>query len=173
MAEWLNLCAPLQRPRVSLVRILGANMAPLIGPRWGSVPHATTKNTQLCTGGIWGEKGKTKSLKRKWLLLGVSWWYRIFCRLNTTLTPAPLKIRDRNTHKLTQFCGLLSNLCGSSASTGSMVYTDATFTRSGRMPLILLPHAICVIPALTHSCTLSYTESHPPGPGEQVTWIRT
>ena len=25
----------------------------------------TTKNTQLCTGGLWGEKGKVKSLKKK------------------------------------------------------------------------------------------------------------
>ena len=25
----------------------------------------TTKNAQLCTGGLWGEKGKIKSLKRK------------------------------------------------------------------------------------------------------------
>ena len=25
----------------------------------------TTKNTQLCTGGLWGEKGKIKSLKKK------------------------------------------------------------------------------------------------------------
>src|SRR3712207_7030011 len=25
----------------------------------------TTKNTQLCTGGLWGEKGKNKILKKK------------------------------------------------------------------------------------------------------------
>ena len=25
----------------------------------------TTKNIQLCTGGLWGEKGKAKSLKKK------------------------------------------------------------------------------------------------------------
>ena len=25
----------------------------------------TTKNIQLCTGGLWGEKGKIKSLKKK------------------------------------------------------------------------------------------------------------
>ena len=32
-------------------------MPQLEGPR--------TKNTQLCTGGLWGEKGKTKCLKKK------------------------------------------------------------------------------------------------------------
>uniref|UniRef100_A0A9L0IEY9 Proteasome subunit beta type-4 n=1 Tax=Equus asinus TaxID=9793 RepID=A0A9L0IEY9_EQUAS len=32
MAEWLSSCAALQRPRVSLVQILGADMAPLIKP---------------------------------------------------------------------------------------------------------------------------------------------
>src|SRR3712207_4387445 len=68
MAEWLSLCAPLQRPRVLPVRFLGADMAPLIRPCWGGVPHATTRrthnhNTQLCTGGLWGEKkGKKKRL---------------------------------------------------------------------------------------------------------------
>ena len=25
----------------------------------------TTKNIQLCTGGLWGEKGKNKTLKKK------------------------------------------------------------------------------------------------------------
>ena len=30
------------RPRV---QILGADMAPLLGPRWGSVPYATTRRT--------------------------------------------------------------------------------------------------------------------------------
>ena len=34
-----------RRPSVSLVRILGADMALLIKPRWGSVPHATTRRT--------------------------------------------------------------------------------------------------------------------------------
>ena len=33
MAKWLGSHAPLQRPRVSLVWILGQNMAPLIRPR--------------------------------------------------------------------------------------------------------------------------------------------
>ena len=43
MAKWLNLCATLWRPRVSLVQILGADMAPFIGPSWGGIPHATTR----------------------------------------------------------------------------------------------------------------------------------
>ena len=33
MAEWLSLRAPLRRPRVLLVRILGVDMAPLVRPR--------------------------------------------------------------------------------------------------------------------------------------------
>ena len=32
VAEWLSLYAPLQQPRVSLVWILGVDMAPLIRP---------------------------------------------------------------------------------------------------------------------------------------------
>ena len=32
MAEWLTLCAPCRRPRVSPVRILGMDAAPLIKP---------------------------------------------------------------------------------------------------------------------------------------------
>ena len=45
VAEWLSLHVLLQRPRVSLVRILGTDMTPLIKPRWGGVPHATTRRT--------------------------------------------------------------------------------------------------------------------------------
>ena len=64
-AEWLNLLTPLWRPRVSLVRILGANMALLVSQHWGSVPHATTRRThnyklQLCTGGTWGQTAEKK-----------------------------------------------------------------------------------------------------------------
>ncbi|MFX4236593.1 hypothetical protein ACOL3F_11715, partial [Aliarcobacter butzleri] len=35
----------------------------------------TTKNTQLCTGGLWGEKGKNKIFKKKKkiLLIGGVW----------------------------------------------------------------------------------------------------
>ena len=45
MAEWLSSHAPLQQPRVSLVRILGADLAPLVRSCWGSVPHAITRRT--------------------------------------------------------------------------------------------------------------------------------
>ena len=70
VAEWLSLHAPLQRPRVSLVWILGADMTPLIRPCWGSLPYATTRRThnwkyKLCSGELWEEKGKIKSLKKK------------------------------------------------------------------------------------------------------------
>ena len=44
-AQWLSSCAPLRRPRVSPVWILGTDMAPLIKPCWGGVPHATTGRT--------------------------------------------------------------------------------------------------------------------------------
>ena len=68
VAEWLSSRALLLCPRVSLVQILGTDMAQLIKPRWGGIPHATlegptTKNIQLCTGGLWEDKGKIKSLK--------------------------------------------------------------------------------------------------------------
>ena len=49
----------------SPAQILGTDMAPLIRPCWGGLPHATTRRTynwkiQLCTGGIWGEKSEKK-----------------------------------------------------------------------------------------------------------------
>ena len=45
VAEWLSSCAPLQRPRISLVQILGPDMAPLIRLCWGGAPHSTTRGT--------------------------------------------------------------------------------------------------------------------------------
>ena len=45
VAKLLSSRTPRQQPRVSPLRILGADMAPLIKPRWGSVPHATTRTT--------------------------------------------------------------------------------------------------------------------------------
>ena len=52
-----------------LVQIPGADMAPFIRPRWGSVPHSTTRGThhqviQVCTGGF-GEKNKKKKERRE------------------------------------------------------------------------------------------------------------
>ena len=44
VAKWLSPRAPLQQPRVSQVRILGVDMAPLIKPCWGSIPHATSRS---------------------------------------------------------------------------------------------------------------------------------
>ena len=70
VATWLSSRAPLWRPRVWLVRILGTDIAPFIRPCWGGVPHATregptAKNTQVGTWGLLGEKGKKiKSLKK-------------------------------------------------------------------------------------------------------------
>ena len=45
MANWLSLSAPLRQPRVSPVQTLGADMAPLIKPCRGGIPHATTRRT--------------------------------------------------------------------------------------------------------------------------------
>ena len=42
VAEWLSSRAPLQQPRV---QILGTDMAPLVRPRWGAIPHPTTRRT--------------------------------------------------------------------------------------------------------------------------------
>ena len=46
VAEWLGSRALLLQPRVLPVRVLGADMALLIGPCWGGVPHATAGGTQ-------------------------------------------------------------------------------------------------------------------------------
>ena len=70
LAEWLTSSALLRRAGVSLVRILVADMAPLIRPSEAAshtpqLEGPTTKNTQLCTGGLWGEKGKDLKQKRR------------------------------------------------------------------------------------------------------------
>ena len=61
VAEWLSSPTPLRRPRVSPVWILGADVAPLIGPCWDGVPHSTTRYTitiyNYVPGGF-GEKKK-------------------------------------------------------------------------------------------------------------------
>ena len=66
MAVQLSSHALLRWPRVSQVQILGADMAPLIKPseaasHMSQLEGPTTKNIQLCTRGLWGEKGKIKS----------------------------------------------------------------------------------------------------------------
>ena len=71
MAEWLSSCAQLQVAQCFLVQILGVDMALLIKPRWGSVPHATTRRThnEEYTTMYWGALGrkrkKNKILKKK------------------------------------------------------------------------------------------------------------
>ena len=45
VVEWLSLRALLQRPRVLPVRILCMDLALLIKPCWGGVPHSTTRRT--------------------------------------------------------------------------------------------------------------------------------
>ena len=58
VAEWLSLRSLLRRPRVSPVRILGADMALLIKPHAKAASHVA-QPVLLCTGGLWGEEGKT------------------------------------------------------------------------------------------------------------------
>ena len=70
MAEWLSSRAPRRRPSVSLVRILGADMHcssnhTEAASHMPQLEGPTTKNIQLCNGGLWGEKGKNKIFKKK------------------------------------------------------------------------------------------------------------
>ena len=71
MAEWLSLCAPLQAAQC----FVGSNPGHGHGtahqttlrqrPTYHKLEGPTTKNIQLCTGGLWGEKGKNKIFKKK------------------------------------------------------------------------------------------------------------
>ena len=45
VAEWLSSRALLRQSRVLPVWILGADMAPLVEPCWGGIPHAVTRRT--------------------------------------------------------------------------------------------------------------------------------
>ena len=69
VAKWLSSCTPLQRPRVSPVRILPADMASGHAEAASHMPQLegpTTKNIQICTRGLWGKKREEiKSLKKK------------------------------------------------------------------------------------------------------------
>ena len=63
MAQWLSLHALLQWPMVSPVWILGVDLAPLIKPRWGSIPQAelqgsTTRIHNYVLGGFVEKKNK-------------------------------------------------------------------------------------------------------------------
>ena len=67
MAKWLSSHTLLWRPRVSLVRILGADPAPFFKLCRGSTPHSRgrriyNQNIQLRSGGLWGKQGKRKRL---------------------------------------------------------------------------------------------------------------
>ena len=70
VAEWLSSRAPLPWPGVSPVQVLGADMAPLIQPCWGSIPRATARRTHnweytAMYWGALGRKRKNKILKKK------------------------------------------------------------------------------------------------------------
>ena len=61
VAQWLDSCTLLWRPRVLPVRILGMDVAPLIRPCWSGIPHSRARRTynqniQLYTGGLCGEE---------------------------------------------------------------------------------------------------------------------
>ena len=45
MAQWLSLHTWLQQPMVSVIQILGMDLALLIKPCWGGVPHSTARRT--------------------------------------------------------------------------------------------------------------------------------
>ena len=69
MAEGLSLCAPIWRPRVLPVQILGADLASLSKPCRGSVPHIAqlegpTTRIHNYVLGCFGEKEKLK--KEDW-----------------------------------------------------------------------------------------------------------
>ena len=61
--EWLSSCAPLQRPRVSPIWILGADMVPLVTlrrcPTWHNQRHSQLEHTTMYWG-LWREEGKKK-----------------------------------------------------------------------------------------------------------------
>src|SRR3712207_2937894 len=70
VVEWLVHALCCRQPSVSSVRILGTDVASSRAKAASHMPQLegpTTKNIQLCTRGLWGEKGKKiKSLKKKW-----------------------------------------------------------------------------------------------------------
>ena len=97
MAEWLSSHARLQRPRVSSGWILGANLAPLIKPCWGSIPHSRTRMDLRLeyTTMYWGALRRRRRRKKKRLATNVSsgpikknktknsWWIEINCLITS------------------------------------------------------------------------------------------
>ena len=67
MAKWLVSRALLQQPKVSQVRILGADLALLIRPCWGGVPQSRTKkDLKLEYATVyWGALGRRRKRKKK------------------------------------------------------------------------------------------------------------
>ena len=70
MAEWLSSRTLLWWPRVSLVRIQGADIVPLIRPCCGGVPHSRARRTtttihNYVLGGFGEKKEKRKKEKRQ------------------------------------------------------------------------------------------------------------
>ena len=71
MAEWLSSRALLQAAQCFVGSGPGRGQGAAHSGRAGVASHMpqlegpTTKNMQLCTGGLWGEKGKNKIFKKK------------------------------------------------------------------------------------------------------------
>ena len=68
MAEWLSSHAPLQVAQCFVGSNPGRGHGTAHQATASHVPQLegpTTKNIQLCTRGLWGEKGKNKILKKK------------------------------------------------------------------------------------------------------------
>ena len=86
MAEWLNSRTLLPWPRISPVRILGVDVAPLIRPCWGGIPHATTRRTHNYIPGALGKNKKVKFMfifnHTQPVLFSdvISLWISFFCR---------------------------------------------------------------------------------------------
>ena len=67
VAEWLSSCAPLWRPRVLPVWILGADMAPLPGhgEAVSHMPHLEGPTTKKYTTIYWEDLGEKKRKEKK------------------------------------------------------------------------------------------------------------
>ena len=64
MAEWLSSRAPPWWPRVLPVQTWHRSLSHAgVASHMPQLEGLTTKNMQLCAGGIWGKKGKIRSLK--------------------------------------------------------------------------------------------------------------
>ena len=140
LAEWLSLRALLQQPRVLQVQILGTDVAPIIKPCWGGVPHATTRRThnykyiQLCIGKLWEEEGNMKSFKKEIIFNDVL--AGIFIRFSFNI-PESKKLKTtrlikRMAYQFTRFTCFLITL--TNISNYLLVWWRKAFDTQGHVP---------------------------------------